>query len=114
MKFRNARFVWYEDPGPDWTQGAGPSRGEDPFGDLLDRDRLLHAPMSREAWKLLWDRYGLDGLLELVRPDGGDGPGADGGPGGRRGDDERLAAALVGRSLAAGYDPVSGLFGRYS
>jgi len=64
--------------------------------------RALDSDLTPQGWKYLWSHYGLQGLIDLARR--GDWPESAG--------DEEVADALVRESLAAGYDPVSGQFGR--
>jgi hypothetical protein len=72
--------------------------------ELFAQAQILRASITRQGWKFLWNRYGLDGLLELGRrlawPDQGYDP-------------EQAARQLWYGALIAGYDPVSGLFGAY-
>ena len=71
------------------------------FGDV----RALDAQVDARGWKHLFSRYGLDGLIDLAKRRGG-------WPDATR--DEAVAEAIVSESLDAGYDPVSGLIGRFA
>ena len=86
---------------PDTPTAAldNPTRVSELFHDA----RRLDAELTPQGWKHLWSRYGLEALIDLAR-------GADFPP--STGDDE-VADALMRESLAAGYDPVSGEFGRF-
>jgi hypothetical protein len=55
-------------------------------------------------WQKLWEEYGLEGLLEMHRRFGWFAGVSD----------RQAARTLVEWSLAAGYDPVSGLLGTYN
>jgi hypothetical protein len=87
-------------------QDAGSPRADD----LSNPDRVaelfcdagaMDSGLTPQGWKYLWSHYGLQGLIDLARRE--DWPESAG--------DEEVADALVRESLAAGYDPVSGLFG---
>ena len=71
--------------------------------ELFHDARRLDAELTPAGWKHLWSRYGLEGLIDLAR--GADFPPST--------PDDEVADALVRESLAAGYDPVSGQFGRF-
>ncbi len=102
---RNPFLVWYEYP---WPHGSGFSAS-----DLFDSDLVAQvfahaetgaARITAEGWKFLRTTYGLDGLTAVVRRS--------------ESFEDRIVRdvtdQLVKQSLLAGYDPVSGFFGRYS
>ena len=66
--------------------------------------RALDAQVDARGWKHLFSRYGLEGLIDLAKRRGW-------WPDATR--DESVAEAIVGESLDAGYDPVSGLIGEF-
>lgn len=98
-------LAWSQNPAPAGTAYFA-RHLDDPetVVELFAYAQLSLARITREGWRFLWARYGLEGLLAINRYAGWfDAE-----------DDECAAADLVRESLTAGYDPVSGLFGDYS
>lgn len=98
-------LAWYQQPAP---------RGTSYFErDLCDPEKVIEvfayahlslARVTREGWRFLWFRYGLEGLLAINRYAEWFDPTRD----------DFVAGELVRESLTAGYDPVSGFYGDYS
>ena len=62
---------------------------------------IIDQQLDRDGWQYLWRRYGLAKLIEIARRSGWL----------EASSNEEAARQLIERSLDAGYDPVSGLFG---
>ena len=67
--------------------------------------RRMDIEVDAQRWKHLFSRYGLEGLIDLARSRRAGWP--------EKTSDETVAEAIVSDSLDAGYDPVSGLIGRF-
>jgi len=72
---------------------------------LFAEARRLDAEVDARGWQHLFGRFGLHGLIDLAKGRRAGWPAAS--------SEETVADAIFSESLDAGYDPVSGLIGRY-
>jgi hypothetical protein len=98
-------LAWYQRPEPEGTAYLERHlRDADALAEVFALARSGEARFTRHGWKYLWESFGLTGLTAIARRCGCMGVTTD----------ESLADQLIRLSLAAGYDPVSGLFGAYN
>jgi hypothetical protein len=102
---RDDVLVWYQQPFPEGTVYFA-RHLQDPGTavEILRHASTGVAKITREGWRHLWGLFGLNGLIVIARQSECF----------ESADDEELAGEIIRRSLIAGYDPVSGLFGAYA
>ena len=93
-------LAWHQHPEP-----AGTAYFErhlqdpDAVAELFRDAKVLRAVITRAGWKHLWERFGLEGLVEINRTAGWFNPS----------DPRGVAEALLQQSLIAGFNPADEL-----
>lgn len=100
MRLLNSRF---QEPADRLPPAVGPEDLQWLIVSFVDP--LLRLRLNAQEWQYLWDHFGLAGLLSLLQAEEQANWDALA--------EEATASEIVDGSLVAGYDPVSGLFGRY-
>ena len=105
MVMRNDSLAWYSYPWPGGSRFYEQHLSDaELVAEIFSHAQAGAARITADGWKFLWTYYGLDGLIALAR----------------RGDcfddasDREVTDQLIRQSMIAGYDPVSGFFGKYS
>jgi hypothetical protein len=100
MRRTDSILAWHQHPEP-----AGTAYFErhlqdpDAVAELFGHTKVLRAMITRSGWRHLWERFGLDGLVEINRRAGWFNPS----------DPRGVAEALLQQSLIAGFNPASRL-----
>jgi hypothetical protein len=95
---RDPILAWYHDPAPAGT-AYFERHLQDPaaVAEIFGHAKVLRAMITREGWRFLWDRFGLEGLVEINRRAGWFNPS----------DSRGVAEALLQQSLIAGFNPAA-------